>query len=116
MGVVLLRHAGVGMAELGGDDPHRHPVHREMRAVGVTQDVESDRGGDPGPPARLLQRAFLMRGAPRRAVGTEEDQIGRGAIRSPSLERGLAFVRQDDMPHLALAEPDGHPLSFGLQY
>jgi hypothetical protein len=40
MGVMLLGHAGVGMAELRGDDAHRYPAHGEMRTVGVAQDVE----------------------------------------------------------------------------
>ena len=30
MGVVLFGHAGVGVAELGGDDAHRHPAHGQM--------------------------------------------------------------------------------------
>src|SRR4051812_16661343 len=55
MGVVLLRHAGVGMSELGGDDAHRHPVHGQMRAVGVAQDVEVDRGRDASAAAGLIE-------------------------------------------------------------
>ena len=60
MGVVLLRHAGVGMAELGGDDAHRHTIHRKVRAMGMSQDVEGYRGSDPGAGAGLVERPFLM--------------------------------------------------------
>ena len=48
MGVVPLGHAGVGMAKLGRNDAHRHPVHGEMRTVSVAKDVEIHRGRDLG--------------------------------------------------------------------
>jgi hypothetical protein len=103
------------MAELCGDHAHRHPIHGEMRAVGMAQDVEVYCGRDPGPRACLLERTLLVRRTPSLAVGTEEDQIGRGAIGGPVLERGLGPLSQDDMSHLALAEPDRHRAAVGVE-
>ena len=76
MGIMLFGHAGVGMAELGGNDAHRHPAHREMRAMGVAQDVKGDGGRDAGPGACLIQRPLLLRGAPGFSVGAQENQLG----------------------------------------
>jgi glycosyltransferase involved in cell wall biosynthesis len=72
---VLFRHAGIGMAKLGGDHAYRHPVHGEMRTVGMAEDVEGHRGRDPGAGACLVERPFLVRGPPRLAIGPQEAMI-----------------------------------------
>jgi len=42
MRVVLLRHPRVAVAELLGDDGHRHTFHGQSDGIGVAQDVEGD--------------------------------------------------------------------------
>jgi hypothetical protein len=37
MGIVLLGHARVGMAQLLGDHAHRHAAHGEHRTVSVAE-------------------------------------------------------------------------------
>jgi hypothetical protein len=39
--VVLLGHASISMAELRGDDAHRHATHGERRSVGPDSRFES---------------------------------------------------------------------------
>jgi hypothetical protein len=83
MRIVLLCHAGIGMAELGCNHPHRDPGHGEMRAVGMTQDMEGHGGFNPRSFARLIQRPLLVGRAPTVIVSAQEYVISRTQILSP---------------------------------
>jgi hypothetical protein len=76
-------HAGVGVAELGGDDAHWHPAHGEMRTVGMAQDVEIHRWRDSGALTRLIQGPLLVGGAPDATVGAQEHMTGRALAFGP---------------------------------
>ena len=75
MRVMLFGHAGVGVAELLGDNGHRNAPHCEPRGVGMSQDVKRDRWGDPGRLARLLERTLLMRRSPDGAVVAQKNML-----------------------------------------
>ena len=104
MGVVLLGHPGVGVAELSCYDPHRYAAHGKMRAMGVSQNVEIHGRRDSGPLAGLVQRPFLVRVAPDAAIGTKEHMFGRSLVFCPVLERRLGLIGQHDVTNSSFAE------------
>ena len=68
MGVMLLDHARVAVAELRGDDRQRGAVHRQMARMGMAQDMERDRRLDLRGDANFAQATRLMRLLPGRSV------------------------------------------------
>jgi hypothetical protein len=66
MPVMLLDHAGVGMAEVPGDHHQRNAVHDHERGIGVAQGVERCGRDNLGDSAGFYRWALRMRLAPGR--------------------------------------------------
>src|SRR6266478_5624783 len=94
MGVMLLRHTCVGVAELRGNDAHRHAAHGKRRTVRMTEDMETDRRGNAGSAACLDKGALLMRGPPRPAIAAVEYERVARAAGCKGVEQSVPFIRQ----------------------
>src|SRR3954449_10001124 len=74
-----------------------------MRAMGVAQDVEGDRGRDSRPLTRRIQWPLLVGGAPHLAVAAQENVLGWPLALGPARKAGLGFIGQHDVADFPLA-------------
>lgn len=91
MTVMLFHHAGVGMAQLRGNNRQRRTVHDQPLGVGVAQLLERQ-FPDLGRLTRGLERALLVRLAPSLATVPREHQRIRLFAGYHGIEECAAFV------------------------
>ena len=115
MGIVLLCHAGVGVAELRGNHPHRYPSHCEMRAVGMTQDVEGHRRRNSGALARLIEGTLLVGRSPDVAVRAQEHLISSVLVLGPVDKKSFGFIGQHDVTDFPLAETNCQGVAVAIE-
>ena len=84
--VMSLDHARVGVAKVLRDDEQRGSGHDREAGPRMTQRMEVERRQDFRAFARRLQRAMLVRLAPRRTVSLHKDPLIAGAADAQPLE------------------------------
>src|SRR5262249_9646869 len=99
--VVLFGHPRVGMAELLGNDAHRHAAHGQRRAMRMSQYVERNGGLDLRPITCIQHRPQLVRLAPYAPVTAYKDWIAGGLTGGQGRKEPLPFGREDHMAWLA---------------
>jgi hypothetical protein len=101
MTVVVLDHPRILVPKVLRHDQQRHSGHHGQRCPGVAQDVEADRGYDPGMLTGFAHRPALLRLLPRRAVGMAEHWFAARTTGAVLMEEARALLRQHDMARLA---------------
>src|SRR5262245_47255658 len=83
MSVVLLRHTGIGVAKLLGDDSHRNSTHGQVRSVRVSQHMEGYGRRYSSLSAGMLKGAVLLGRSPHRAIGSMKKIFVGSFVSSP---------------------------------
>src|SRR5262245_31575917 len=78
MRIMALRHPGIGMAELPGNDRHGHGLHGEDRRMGVPQHMESDLRDDASAHTGFANRPQLFGALPAASVIALEQHVSEG--------------------------------------
>ena len=96
---MALRHPGIGMAELPGNDRHGHGLHGEDRRMGMPQHMESDLRHDAGPLADFTHSTQLFGALPAASVIALEQWVDGGAAADQALHQLRRLASESDVAH-----------------
>src|SRR5437763_16294845 len=101
MGIMLLGHPRVSVAQLGRDNGQWRAAHDLSASIGMTQNVKTDRRNNAGSVACIPHESNLVAAAPGSPILSAKNQIGAALVCPGRRKKRLPFVRQANMPRFA---------------
>src|SRR5437868_13729060 len=101
MGIMLLGHPRVSVAQLARDNGQWRAAHDQSASIGMTQNVKTDRRNNAGSVACIPHKSNLVAAAPGSPILSDKNQIGAALVCHGSRKKLLPFVRQENMPRFS---------------